>query len=130
MSEYEKHAQYQRMQLSRLDNVMARMLHELIPIESTPFRAVWEARAKLEASMGFKLPRPVFSLLSLFGLSPGTLTLWLDSETGYFVEAREKPGAPAVYHAVGDAVAMTILKGELTHEQFEDLKIPDPYLGE
>jgi len=109
---------------------MARMLEEHIPIVSTPFKVVWEARAILQEKIGFRLPRPVLSLLSLYGLSTGSFTLWLDPETGYFVEAREKEGSRPIYHAINEDRAINILKHGLTHDEFELLKIPDDYIGE
>ena len=124
------HRKYQIEQLDRLDKGMAEMLREGIPMTSTPFRAVWEARAKLQASFGYRLPRPVFAILKLYGLSPGVIQLWLDAESGYFTEARAKEGAPPIYHHVTDDVAMAILKGEFTHELEAELMTPDDYIGE
>ena len=80
--------------------------------------------------VGFKLPRPVSLLLRLVGLSPGVLKVWHDAESGWMSEARARPGAPPVYKAVSDEVAMAILKHEITHELEEGLLTPDPYLGE
>jgi len=109
---------------------MSAMRLEGIPELSTPFRALSEARSALLGNIGFKIPRNVFSLLKLYGLSPGTIQLWLDEESGYFVEARAKSGAPPVYHHITDEVAMVILKGQLTHELEAELMKPDDYQGE
>lgn len=124
------HTKYQKEQLERMDVAMAKMLEEGIPMISTPFRITWEARARLQASMGYKLPREVFAVFKIYGLSPGTLTLWLDSERGWMTEARERPGAPPIYKAVSDEVAMAILKGELTPELEASLMAPVEYYGE
>ena len=130
MSKPELHEKYQQAQLFRLDQAVYKMGLEGIPELSTPFQAVLQARGLLRLNLGFKIPKPVFSLLSLYGLSPGTITVWMDSEKGYFTEARAKPGAPPIRHFITDEVAMTILKGELTHELEGELMTPDTYIGE
>jgi len=130
MSRPELHVKYQQEQLFRLDRAVYQMTKEGIPELSTPFQAVLQARGQLRLSFGFKVPRSVLSLLKMYGLSPGTIMLWLDTESGYMVEARERPGAPPVYHYVSDDMAMAILKGELTHELETYLMTPDPYIGE
>lgn len=121
---------YQIRALERLDRSMTLMRMEGIPETSTPFSKLFDIRSKVASTLGFKVPRNVSSLMRLFGLSPGTLQLWHDDESGFFTEARAKPGAPPVYHHVEDDVAMTILKGDLTHDQFQQLKMPDEYIGE
>lgn len=106
------------------------MAFEGIPVTATPYRAVSDALRGVRTQWGFKIPRPTRALLTLYGLSPGTITLWIDAESGFFSEARVKPGAPPVYKAVSDEVAMAILKGELTKELELELMTPDPYVGE
>ncbi len=81
-------------------------------------------------NFGFKYPRPMTLLIKLVGLSPGTIHLWHDGESGFFTEARAKEGAPPIYHHVTDEVAIKILKGELTHELEAELMKPDEYIGE
>ena len=121
---------YQAREIDRLELTLSRMRLEGIPKLSTPFRAVSDALSGIRSQFGFKIPRPVSLLVKLYGLSPGTITLWHDAESGFFTEAREKPGVPPVYHHVTDDVAMTILKGELTHELETTLMTLDPYIGE
>jgi len=82
------------------------------------------------AQVGFKAPRPLTLIAKLIGLSPGVIKVWHDAESGWMSEARARPGAPPVYRAVSDEVAMAILKGELTHELEEKLLTPDEYIGE
>lgn len=113
-----------------MESILSAMRREGIPEISTPFRAIQGALSGITTQWGFKIPRPVNALMKLYGLSPGTITLFHDAESGFFTEARVKPGAPPVYHHVTDEVAMTILKGELTHELEEILMAPDEYLGE
>lgn len=81
-------------------------------------------RGRLMAQVGIKAPRVTSLLLKLIGLSPGTVKLWHDVESGWMSEARVKPGAPPVYRAVSDEVAMALLKGELTHELEAELMTP------
>ena len=95
-----------------------------------PYQAVLKMRNELMESLGLMKPTKT-SLVKLFlGLSPGTISVWLNSDSGWFTEARERPGAPAVYHYVSDEVASSLLKGELTHELESELMKPDEYLGE
>lgn len=79
---------------------------------------------------GYKFPRGLTLIRMLLGLSPGEVRLWHDNELGWQSEARAKPGAIPVMKSVSDEIAMTILKGELTHELEDYLMTPDPYLGE
>lgn len=130
MTDPKKHLSYQLKAIARLDAGISRMISELIPSTSTPFRALTQARSSLIASTGFRVPRSVTPLLKLFGLSPGTITLWLDDETGYFTESRLTPGAPPVYHHVSEDMAMVLIKGQLTHELEAELMQPDDYIGE
>jgi len=104
--------------------------HVDIPGVSDVIGELFSVRAKLLATVGLKFPRTISMILKLAGLSPGTITLWHDIESGWMTEARVKPGAPPVYHYVSDDVAITLLKRELTHELEAELMTPDPYLGE
>jgi hypothetical protein len=71
------------------------------------------------------------SLLKLVaGLSPGSVKVFHDAESGFFVDARAYEGAPPIYHHVTDEVAGIILGGGLTHELEAELMKPDEYLGE
>lgn len=97
---------------------------------TAPFNILYDARNKVLESVGLKSSRSVSSLLRLAGLSPGEIRLWHDAESGFMTEARRTPAAPPVYHHVEDQVALTILRGELTHELEEVLMTPDAYTGE
>jgi len=97
---------------------------------SSPFQQLTSIRSKLLANVGVKFPRTISSLLKLFGLSPGSVTLFHDVESGWMSDSRERPGAPHVYKRIGDELAMAILQKKLSPEQKEFLHTPDPYLGE
>lgn len=98
--------------------------------DALPYKSLYSLRGKILKQIGIKFPR-VPSLLSLVaGLSPGTIKVWHDAESGFMTEARAKEGAPPVYHHVSDEVAIKILKGELTKELEVELMKPDSYLGE
>jgi len=116
---------YQEFALKRLDRSMGLMRGEGIPETATPFQTLISARSQVQAHLGFKIPRNVSSLVKLYGLSPGTIELWHDDESGFFTDARARPGAPPVYKHVEEEVAMIILKGELTPELEEQLLTPD-----
>ena len=97
---------------------------------SEPYQAVSKLRNELMSGLGLKIPKPMGLLKLLAGLSPGTVKLFYDTDSGWFTDARVKPGSPPIYHHVTDDVAMTVLKGEMTHELEAELMKPDEYLGE
>jgi len=104
--------------------------HIDIPGVSDALGELSSIRSQLLVRVGIKFPRTISQILKLAGLSPGTITLWHDVESGWLTEAREKAGAPPVYHYVKDGVALTLLSGKLTHELEVELMTPDNYLGE
>lgn len=93
-------------------------------------KELYKIRGALLAKIGLKFPRTISTILKLAGLSPGTITLFHDIESGWLVAARKTPADLPVYHYVDDATAVTILSGELTHELEDKLMTPDEYLGE
>ena len=95
-----------------------------------PYAAVFKMKGDLMGKLGLRIPKATGLLRALVALSPGSLRLYHDSECGFMTEAREKPGGPPVYHHVTDDVAITILRGEMTHELEAELMKPDEYLGE
>jgi len=98
---------------------------------TTPwYQRIWESFKGVIASIGQKLPRISVTVKVTYGHSPGIFTLRLDPESGWFVEARERPAAPPIYKAVSSDIARAILKDELTDEQELYLLAPDDYLGE
>ena len=97
---------------------------------SPAFVALQGKRAGLLAEIGYKFPRSYDWLTFLAGESPGTIRLGHDVETGFFAEARIKPGAPPIYHRLSDEEAMAILREEISPELHDRLFTPDPYLGE
>ena len=117
-------------QIHRLDESLGSMRVSGISPMSGPYQELYSLRGKLMAQIGFKFPREITMLLKLIGLSPGTITLWHDVESGFMSEARATPGAPPVYKHVSDEVAMAILKREVTKELEAELLTPDEYLGE
>jgi len=126
----EVHVKFQWHQIGEIDKALKTMRGFGILESSPAYQALNKARGALFGKIGFRVPRPTNLLLKLLGLSPGEVKVWHDSEAGWMVEARKTPKAPPVYHYVDDEVAMTILKGELTHELEDKLMTPDPYIGE
>ena len=117
-------------QINRLDKSMDTMrMHGILP-GSGPFDQLYTLRGKLMGQIGVKFPRTTSLLTKLIALSPGSIALWHDVESGFMSEARAYPGAPPVYKGVSDEVAMTILKKEITKELEAELMAPDEYLGE
>lgn len=117
-------------QIREIERALGSMRKFGISEVSEAYQKLFSIRGKLMTQVGLKFPRSVSQLVRLVGLSPGSISLWHDIESGWMSEARERPGAPPVYHRVSDEVAMAILKGELTHELELELMKPDEYLGE
>lgn len=111
-------------QVKEIDRAMATL--KRFGLDQTPaFGQLFSIKGKLMAQVGFKFPRGITLLLKLVGFSPGEFRLWHDAEAGWMSEARARPGAPPVYKAASDEVAMAILKRELTPELEAQLLTPD-----
>ena len=121
---------YQIKITDNIERAKATLLKAGYGVIDPPYLDLLRAGRMSIANFGFKYPRPMTLILKLVGLSPGIVKLWHDAESGFFSEARAKPGAPPVYHHISDDQAITILKGEMTHELEDYLLEPDPYLGE
>ena len=117
-------------QINQLDRALETMGRYGIPEDSEAYQSLYAERGSLMAQIGQKFPRTTLQMRLIEALYSPVIRLWHDIESGWMVEAREKPGAPPVYKSVGDEVAMAILKGEVTHELEEELARPDEYLGE
>jgi len=115
-------------QIDQLDKALGSLRHTGLGPGTTPFDTLWELRGKIFGQIGVKYPRTLTQLVKILGLSPGTITLWHDVESGWMSEARARPGAPPVYKHVSDEVAMAILKKEVTHELEAELLTPDKYI--
>jgi len=117
-------------QLEEVNKALSLLHKGGLGFDSYPVQALYNTRGRLMSQLGLKLPKIVAQIATMAGLSPGTVKLWLDTEQGWFTEIRlERNGSP-VHHFVSTEVALAIIKGELSHQQFEDLKVPDPYIGE
>lgn len=117
-------------QVNRVSESLDVMRRSGISASSPAFQQLFSLRGKLLGQVGVKYPREVTMMLKIMGLSPGSVTLWHDLESGWMSEARESPGAPPVYKLATNEVAMTLLKGEMTKELELELMAPDDYLGE
>ena len=117
-------------QIHELDRALGTM--ERFGIETTDpaYLALEGRRAGLLAQVGTKFPRSYDWLTFLAGESPGTIRLGHDVETGWFSEARVRPGAPPIYHRLTDEEAMAILREKISPELHDRLFTPDPYIGE
>jgi len=116
--------------LSRLDRALRTLTNAGIGGENPVFSQIYRARGALMGNVGVRVPRSVSSLIKILGLSPGSVQLFFDADLGWVSDARETSGAAPVYHAIGDDMALKIIQGKITHEEFELLKVPDPYQGE
>ena len=97
---------------------------------SPAFLQLSSLRGSLLTRVGIKFPRTISSIMKLVGLSPGSITLWHDVESGWMSEGRERPGALPVYHYISDEQAVAILNKTISPELHEYFMTPDPYHGE
>ena len=117
-------------QINELDRALGVMGRYGIPEESEAYQSLWKQRGALLAEVGRKFPRTTLQMRLIEALYSPVIRLWHDIESGWMVEAREKPGAPPVYKVVNEELAMAILKGEVSPEVEKALVTPDEYLGE
>jgi len=117
-------------QVHETDRAMRALRLRGIPITNPAMTELSALRGKLLAQIGIKYPRVTSLLAKIIALSPGSIKLWHDVESGWMVEARIKPSSPPVYHSVDDDVAAMIVRGEMTHELEKRLMTPDEYIGE
>ena len=94
------------------------------------YAALNKAAGDYTLSIGFKIPKPITLLLKLFGLSPGTLSLFHDADSGFFVESRLTPGAAPFYHHITNDEAADIVLEVMTPALHDRLFTPDDYGGE
>jgi len=115
-------------QVHEVDRAMSVLRLRGIPITNPAITELSALRGKLLAQIGIKYPRVTSLLAKLIALSPGSIKLWHDVESGWMTEARRKPGAPPVYRSVDDDVAAMLLRGEMTHELEDRLMTPDEFI--
>ena len=111
-------------QLKELDKAMTTMRRYGIDTSDPSYRKLMSLRGGLLKAPGFTVPRTISALIKIAFASPGELTLWHDVEAGWMIEVRAVPGAPPVYTAVPDDVAMDILQGRRIHEIHERYSRP------
>ena len=117
-------------QIKEVEGALSTMDKFGIDPGSEAYVSLTSTRGKLLAEVGQKFPRSYDWLTFLTGESPGTIRLGHDVETGFFAEARVRPGAPPIYHQVTHEEAMSILKREMSTELHDRLFTPDTYIGE
>lgn len=117
-------------QVHEVEGALATMDKFGIDPSSEAYVSLTRTRGKLLATIGQKFPRSYDWLRFLTGESPGTIRLGHDVETGFFTEARVKPGALPIYHHVTHEEAMAVLKSEIPPELHDRLFTPEVYYGE
>ena len=117
-------------QIRELEKAMGVLRKYGISQLSPEFKVLGAARGKLMAQVGFKFPRTIIQVLKIIGMSPGSITLWEDIESGWLAEGRVKPGAPPIYHYITDEQAIAIINKDISPELHDFLMTEDPYLGE
>ena len=121
---------YQYRETNEIERAKATLLKAGYGVIDPPYLNLLRAGRMTIANYGFKVPRPSTLILKLVGLSPGTITLWHDAESGFFSEAKERPGAVPVYKHLSDDDAMAILIKDISPKLHDWLFEPDDYLGE
>jgi len=117
-------------QLNELDRALQALERAGLGPGTGPYDTLAATRTGVSEQIGYKFPRQVPFITGFRGLSPGEIRLFHDIEAGWLVEGRAEPGAPVARRYVPADIAITLLKGELTHELEEYLMTPDPYIGE
>lgn len=117
-------------QIHEVDRALSTMDRFGISTEDPGYQTLSAKRGELMAQVGQKQPRSSDWLFISAFESPGTIRLGHDIETGWFAEARVKPGAPPIYHRLTDEEAMAILKREMSPQLHDRLFTPDIYQGE
>ena len=117
-------------QLNEINKALGTIKRAGLGPGSEAYNQVFSLRGKILTQIGFKYPRSIISIVKLIGLSPGSITLWLDIEGGWRSEGRVKPGAPPIYRPLTDEEAISILKRDITDELHDRLFTPDDYIGE
>lgn len=116
--------------IRRLEKDMYRLRLAGLGPSAEAYNKLFRARAGIWRSVGLKRPKVMQLIFRLVGLSPGSVEVWHDAEAGWFSKARVSPEAPPAVKAISTETAITILKGQLTHELEQDLMTPDEYYGE
>lgn len=102
------------LQLFNQLSAVNKALHDLgvagILYDNPAIQALYRMRGELLGATGVTFPRKQALIKAIIGLSPGSIRVWFDNETGWMVEARESPGAHPSYHQI-DAQTAGILAG-------------------
>ena len=121
---------HKRFQVQKAEDDLA-ILKRLGVLETDPaYQRLLQQQGAALATIGFKTPKVPDWLRDWATYSPSRIRLGHDPEYGWFIAAREKPGAPLIYKIVNDETAAAIIKDEVTPEMERELFTPDEYLGE
>ena len=121
MSDKKDHVEFQFAELNSINSAIGTLRGLGISELDSAFGALEKARGIALRKLGVVQPRTSTLLRLLTGLSPGSISLFLDAERGWLVEGIIKPGAVPVYHYVGEEIASRILLEDLTPELKEFL---------
>ena len=125
MSDKKDHVQFQFDELNRINSALGTLRGlGLGPLDSA-VQALRKAQGAALGKIGIAKPRTTTLLARLVGLSPGSISLFLDAERGWLVEGIIEPGAVPVYKYVGEGIASRILLKDLTPEIKEFLWTPE-----
>lgn len=117
-------------QVETIDKAMSLLRGAGFSMEIPAMRELYRLRGQVIGKILGPFPRLRGIVRLITGLSPGELTVWFDIESGFFTEARTRPGDPPVYRPISDDQAVALLRPtpdrELAHSLYEPLE----YLGE
>lgn len=126
----DEHYQFQQNEVNELNRQLNLMDRWGVQPSDPGYQALYRARGAAISKLGHLQARTTTLVAEQAGMSPGVIRLWADAELGWMAEARERPGAPPVYHYVSDEVARAIKTRTLAKQQELELMTPDSYEGE
>lgn len=125
MSSPQEHSRFQFAEVDRINDAIGLLRSLGISELDTAMQALEKARRAALGKLGLAKPRTSTLVRLLPGLSPGQISLFLDAERGWLVEAIKEPGAPPVYRYVGDDIASRLLVRDIDLELEEALLAPE-----
>lgn len=117
-------------QLREIDQAISGLVRTASPELADTLATIRNLKTKVALHPSTQLPRTILQLIKLLGLSPGSISLFLDVEGGFLTAAKVDDKARPVYHYVSADVAARLLTGGLDHDLEDILMTPDDYIGE
>jgi len=94
------------------------------------YKEAWRTRGEALAKVGYKVTKTPAYVMDWATWSPVRIRLGYEPGYGFFIVAKEKPGALPSYKSVSVETAAVIIKEEVTPDLLKELLAPDEYIGE